>query len=225
MESTRSTSDSADWVIALEDVVAVLGSFPALAGATLHVTRGEIVLLRGPNGAGKTSLLKVCAGLLPIERGVGSVLGLDLAHERHLVSARVGYLAHHNGLYADLTVSENVRLWSELAGADAGDVERALVRLGLSGRLAHVNVGSLSAGQKRRVALACLIARRAELWLLDEPHAGLDAPSRDDLDDILRAAAHAGATIVVASHELDRAGALSTRQVEVIGGRVREVGT
>jgi energy-coupling factor transporter ATP-binding protein EcfA2 len=81
-------------------------------------------------------------------------------------------------------------------------------------------VGRLSAGQKRRTALACLVARRAELWLLDEPHAGLDASGRDDLDATLREAAASGATIVVASHEHERAGSLATRSVDVVGGRV-----
>jgi len=80
-------------------------------------------------------------------------------------------------------------------------------------------VGRLSAGQKRRTALACLVARRAELWLLDEPHAGLDAEGRDELDETLRAAAAAGATVIVASHELERAGALATRVVDVVAGQ------
>ena len=165
----------------------------------------------------------MCAGLLAIERGTGSVLGLDLTNERDLVKSRVGYLAHHNGLYGDLTVTENLRFWGELAGADESDIGRALDRLGIGGRLAGVRVASLSAGQKRRVALACLVVRRAELWLLDEPHAGLDARGRDELDEVLRLAARSGATIIVASHELDRAGALATRQVEVVAGRVVEV--
>lgn len=222
MKSSQSNVRDAESIVELVDVVAVLGAFPVLAGSSLSVGRGEIVLLRGSNGAGKTSLLKVCAGLLPIERGSGSVLGFDLMHERNLVAARVGYLAHHNGLYADLTVTENVRFWSEMVGARSTDVQRTLSRLSLDGRLADVEVASLSAGQKRRVALACLIARRAELWLLDEPHAGLDAHSRDELDDVLRSAARAGVTVLVASHELDRASALATRQVEVVAGRVVE---
>lgn len=223
LETGSSGSSRSKSVVRLDDVVAVIGSFPALAGATLSVERGEIVLLRGPNGAGKTSLLKVCSGLLPIERGTGSILGCDLASERDLVKSRVGYLAHHNGLYADLTVTENIRYWGRLTGASETDIDRAIVGLGLDGRLAELKVASLSAGQKRRVALACLVARRAELWLLDEPHAGLDARSRDELDGVLRAAAAAGATVMVASHELDRAGALATRQVEVVAGRVREL--
>ncbi len=201
----------------------MLGSFPALAGASVRVERGEIVLLRGPNGAGKTSLLKVCAGLLDIERGTGRVLGLDLALGRDLIRRRVGYLAHHNGLYGDLTVRENIRFWGRISGSADADVEKSIAGLGLSGRLADLKASSLSAGQKRRVALACLVAQRAELWLLDEPHAGLDVRSRDELDDMLRTAARAGATIMVASHELDRAGALASRQLEVVAGRVRDL--
>ncbi len=215
-------TDALDHVVALHDVVAVLGSFPALAGATLTVDRGEIVLLQGPNGAGKTTLLRLCAGLVPIARGNGAVLGHDLSADRELVRRRVGLLGHHNGLYLDLTVRDNVRFWGSTVGATADEQTSAMQRMGVDGRLADVVVRRLSAGQKRRTALACLIARRAELWLLDEPHAGLDARARDDLDETLLAASTAGATIIVASHELERAGRLSSRIVDVIAGQVQE---
>ena len=210
-------------VVALVDVVAVLGSFPALAGASLTVERGEIVLLRGPNGAGKTSLLRLCAGLLPVERGEATVLGCDLVADRTAVRKRVGLLGHSNGLYADLSVADNVRFWGATVGATVEEINASMQRMGLGDRLADVQVGRLSAGQRRRTALACLVARRAELWLLDEPHAGLDAAGRDELDSTLRAAVAVGATVMVASHELERVGALATRVVEVVGGQVRSV--
>jgi len=209
-------------VVLLSKAVAVLGQFPVLAGADLTVQRGEIVLLQGPNGAGKTSLLRLCAGLLPLSRGEAVVLGCDLATDRDSVRKRVGMLGHANGLYTDLTVTENVRFWGATVGAKRGEVDAAMARMGVGDRLADVPVARLSAGQKRRTALACLVARRAELWLLDEPHSGLDAAGRDELDSTLREATRAGATIMVASHELERAGALATRLVEVIGGRIRE---
>ena len=110
---------------------------------------------------------------------------------------------------------------ADLLVRDQEEVAASLERMGLAGRLASVPVSRLSAGQRRRTALACLVARRAELWLLDEPHAGLDAAGRDDLDATLRDAASAGATVMVASHELERAGALATRVVEIVGGQVR----
>ncbi|MBJ7425319.1 MAG: heme ABC exporter ATP-binding protein CcmA [Ilumatobacteraceae bacterium] len=216
-------SDSLEPVVDLCDAVAVLGSFPALAGATMTVQRGEIVLLSGPNGAGKTTLLRLCAGLVALERGRGRVLGVDLANDRELVRHRVGMIGHSNGLYGDLTVTENVRFWGRTVGASESEIDLAVSRMGLDGRLAHLPVSRLSAGQRRRTALAGLVARRAELWLLDEPHAGLDAAGRDELDSVLKMAATAGATVIVASHELERAGKLATRQVEVIAGQVRKV--
>jgi heme ABC exporter ATP-binding subunit CcmA len=206
--------------VELHDAVAVLGGFPVLAGATLTVQNGEIVLLRGPNGAGKTSLLRLCAGLLPLARGTGAVFGLDLSSQRDLIRPRVGLLGHRNGLYADLTVSENVHFWGATVGASTAEVAAAMGRLGVAGRLADIPITRLSAGQKRRTALACLVARRAELWLLDEPHAGLDAAGRDELDAVLHQAVGSGATVLLASHELERAGALAHRVVDVVNGTV-----
>ena len=207
-------------VIELVDVVAVLGRFPALAEASLTVAEREIVLLRGPNGAGKTTLLRVCAGLVPLARGTGCVLGYDLAVHREAVRRHVGLLGHRNGLYLDLSVRENVRFWGATVGASDAEVAAAMGRLDLDGRLAELTVRRLSAGQARRTALACLVARRARVWLLDEPHAGLDAAGRDELDATLREASSSGATIVVASHELERAGSLATRVVDVVAGQV-----
>lgn len=204
----------------LEGVVAVLGGFPALAGADLTVTRGEVLLLQGPNGAGKTSLLRVCAGLLPIERGNGRVLGMDITSERERVRSRVGLLGHTNGLYLDLTVAQNIRFWASTVGATDAEVANAMSRMRLDGRLSDVKAEKLSAGQRRRTALASLIVRRAELWLLDEPHAGLDTAGRDEIDAVLRDAVSSGATVIVSSHEHERAQALATRIVTVDGGTV-----
>lgn len=206
-------------VVEFRDVVATLGQFPALSGATMRVERGEIVLLRGPNGAGKTTLLRLCAGLVPVVRGTASVLGFDLSTDRERVRPHVGLLGHQNGLYDDLTVAQNVHFWGATVGASRDEINAAMDRMGVAGRLESIVVSKLSAGQKRRTALAGLVARRAQVWLLDEPHAGLDQVSRDELDRTLRQAAAAGATILVASHELDRAAALATRIVDVVAGQ------
>jgi heme ABC exporter ATP-binding subunit CcmA len=207
-----------DTVIELSGVVAVLGRFPALAGVDVTVKRGEIVLLQGPNGAGKTSLLRVCAGLLPIERGTGHVLGIDLATNREAIRSRVGLLGHANGLYLDLTVMQNLQFWASTVAATSSEVSDAMATMRIDGRLAEVKASQLSAGQRRRCALASLIVRRAEIWLLDEPHAGLDAAGRDELDALLRSAVTSGATVVLASHERDRALGLATRTVTIDGG-------
>lgn len=204
----------------LRSAVALLGAFPALAGVDLDVDTGEIVLVRGPNGAGKTSLLRVCAGLLPVVDGEAVVLGHDLRVDRRTVRRQVGLLGHAGGLYDDLSVEDNVVFAVRAAAGSSAAAGPALERLGLGGRLRRVGVARLSAGQRRRVSIAVLVARRPALWLLDEPHAGLDAEGRDLLDTLVREAAGAGATVVFASHESDRATALAGRTVVMAGGQL-----
>ncbi len=209
--------------ISLHKAVALSGRFPLLAGVDLEIARGETVLVEGPNGAGKTSLLRVCAGLVPLASGRISVLGLDPVRQRHQVRRRIGLLSHAAHLYDDLTVRENVKFAVRAAGADTGRIDDACGRLGLTGRLLKTSASKLSAGQRRRVALAVLVARWPELWLLDEPHAGLDASARETLNQLVTEAAGAGATVVIASHEADFVEALATRAVVVTGGRVTAV--
>jgi heme ABC exporter ATP-binding subunit CcmA len=206
-----------DPVVHLRAAVCVLGRFPALAGIDLEVDAGEVVLLRGPNGAGKTTLLRAVAGLVPVVRGEAVVLGHDLRKDRRAVRRQVAMLGHATGLYDDLTVDENVRFWAKAARSDADPVA-AQERAGVEARIRDVAVGRLSAGQRRRASLAALLVRDARLWLLDEPHAGLDAPGRDLLDDLVRGAAAGGTTVLLASHELERATPLVDRQVVVAGG-------
>lgn len=211
-------------VVDVRDAVVLLGSFPALAEATLTIERGELVVVQGANGAGKTTLLRLCAGLLPLARGTARVMGHDVDRDRAAVRANVGFLGHANGLYLDLTAGENLSFWGDVVGASRTEVAAAAHRMGLSERLLSTQVGRLSAGQKRRTALAVMAVRRATLWLLDEPHAGLDATGRDEIDALLRDAVAAGATVVVASHELERSASLATRRIEVVGGRIIESG-
>lgn len=207
-------------VVHLRAAVSLLGRFPALAGVDLDIGRGETVVLQGPNGAGKTTLLRLCAGLAPVASGTARVLGRDLTRDRKGVRRHVGLLGHQTHLYDELTVADNVTFWAKAVRADAQDAQRAMARLGLDGRLAAVPVARLSAGQRRRTALAVLVARRPELWLLDEPHAGLDQDGRDLLDGLIRDATAAGATVVMASHELERVRGLAPRVVHIAGGAV-----
>jgi heme ABC exporter ATP-binding subunit CcmA len=209
-------------VVELEEVVVLLGRFPALAGATVQIDAGESVLLQGPNGAGKSTLLRLCAGLLRVESGSARVLGNDLATDRRSVRSSVGYVGHQSMLYEDLTVAENLRFWGRAAGVEEKQQRAAADRLQIEERLFDVPVNRLSAGQKRRTAIAVAAARRPQLWLLDEPHAGLDQSGRDIVDSLISDAAAAGGAVLVASHELDRVQVVVDRQVTVAGGLVRE---
>jgi heme ABC exporter ATP-binding subunit CcmA len=188
----------------------------------LEVNEGEVVHLRGPNGAGKTSLLKVLAGLLPVHSGEAMVLGRDLVADRRAVRREVGMLGHQSFLYEELTVEENLRFAVRAARGSESGIAPALEQFGFGGRLMSMPVGRCSAGQQRRASLAVLVARGARLWLLDEPHAGLDQEGRDLLDELVAASAAAGRTVVFASHEHDRAEAIADRIVHLAGGRVVE---
>lgn len=200
----------------------LLGQFPALAGLDFTAERGQAVLLQGPNGAGKSTLLRLCAGLLRLEQGRGEVLGYDLCADRRAIRRRVALVGHRTMLYDDLTVHENLDFWGRAAGADAAEIRAAADRLGIEPRLADVPVARISAGQRRRVALAVAAARRPELWLLDEPHAGLDQDGRNIVDELIGQATDAGGTVLVASHELDRVVSVVDRHVTIAGGVVAE---
>ena len=205
----------------LRSAVCLLGRFPALAGVDLDVRAGEVVLLAGPNGAGKTTLLRACAGLVPVVDGTAIVLGHDLRVDRRSVRRQLGLVGHSTSLYDDLSVADNVRFTVRARSGSPSAVGPALERLGLDGRLRNVPVARLSAGQRRRCTLAGLVACDAELWLLDEPHAGLDPEGRDLVDELVTDAASRGRTVLLASHDLDRAGAVASRQVTIEAGTAR----
>jgi ABC-2 type transport system ATP-binding protein len=208
------------FAIRLRSAVALLGTFPALAGADLDVAAGEVLLVRGANGAGKTTLLRVCAGLCGVASGQVEVLGHDLVADRRAVRRYVGLLTPAGGLYDDLTVAENVAFLVRASATDSARVPPALERLGLTGRVAKTPVGRLSTGQRRRTALAVLAARSPALWLLDEPHAGLDPDGRALVDALVTEAATGGATVVLVSHEPSK---LGDREVTMAGGVLKEV--
>ncbi|MFN8036941.1 MAG: heme ABC exporter ATP-binding protein CcmA [Acidimicrobiia bacterium] len=205
-------------VVRLRSAVCLIGRFPALAGVDLDVTVGEVVLLSGPNGAGKTTLLRMLAGLLPVHSGDAEVLGVDLRADRRSARRRLALVGHDTFCYDDLTVRENLRFAARASGHTTESSDAALERLGLA-NLADVTHARLSAGQRRRLALAVAFAREPELLLLDEPHAGLDALGREVLDTALAAAPAEGRTVLLASHELERARALAGREVVVTAGQ------
>ncbi|HEX6312266.1 MAG TPA: ABC transporter ATP-binding protein [Acidimicrobiia bacterium] len=204
--------------VRLRSAVCLLGRYPALAGIDLDVRAGEIVLLSGANGAGKTTVLRAVAGLVGLHSGTGEVLGHDLTRDRRGMRRRLSLVGHDTFCYDDLTVRENLRFASRAAARPVQAGDTAMERVGLASK-AGVTHGRLSAGQRRRLALAVALAREPELLLLDEPHAGLDASGRAVLDDVISAAPGEGRTVIVASHELDRVRGLARREVVLSAGR------
>jgi ABC-type multidrug transport system ATPase subunit len=200
----------------------LLGRFPALAGVDFDVATEEIVLLSGGNGAGKTTLLRVLAGLLPLHQGEGEVLGVDLTEDRRSHRRRLALVGQETFSYDDLTIAENLRFAARASGGSGDDIDEMLDALELR-PLADVRQGRLSTGQRRRLALANGLARKPELLLLDEPHAGLDAPGRAFLDSVLAGAAANGTSVVIASHELDLVRPVVSREVVLTNGQANGV--
>ncbi len=206
-------------VAALEEAVVLTGGFPVLAGVTLQLEPATLTVVVGANGAGKTSLLRLLAGLDQLSRGRGVVAGVDLAHgDRRVLRRRVGWLGHEGSFYDDLSVEENLRFAARALGRPLGDVAPALARVGLSERAATVT-RRLSAGQRRRLALAWLLVRRPEIWLLDEPYASLDSDGRELLDGLFVDVVAAGATVVASAHDPLRT-TQARRTLTLAGGRV-----
>ncbi len=208
----------------LSSVVVLLGQFPALSGVDMELKQGETVLVTGANGAGKTTLLRLLAGLLRPTSGSGQVQGIELNSKKlDGLRARTGMVSTHSMLYEDLTIMQNLKFWTKLWGIVASDsdaeIKAALDYLQINPDLWSLPVRVLSTGQKKRTALALQVVRRPSLWLLDEPHAGLDKKGRDILDEIIQKAAKAGAGVVLVSHETQRASSLADRSLELAGGR------
>jgi ABC-2 type transport system ATP-binding protein len=181
----------------------------ALDGISITVRTGTLAALVGPDGAGKTTLIRLIAGLMRADAGTLTVLGRDVAATPQAVQDRIGYMPQKFGLYEDLTVQENLDLYAELHGIDAGERAKrypelfAMTALGpFTRRLA----GQLSGGMKQKLGLACTLIGSPEMLLLDEPTVGVDPLSRRELWEIIRRLVDAqGLTVLMSTSYLDEA--------------------
>ena len=155
---------------------------------------GEALLVTGPNGAGKTSLLRLVVGLV---RPTGGSIELAGADAELTIAEQAHYLGHLDALKPSLTVRENLAFWADLLGT--GAATPALAAVGLDG-LARLPAAYLSAGQRRRLSLARLIAAPRPIWLLDEPTSSLDAPALEMLATLMRGHLAGGGLILAAAH-------------------------
>jgi len=179
------------------------GDRHVLKGVSCHVGPGQTLHVRGPNGAGKTTLLRVICGLLHPEQGEVRWNGEPIARVRSSFQRALVYASHEPALKADLTALENLRYSVGLRQRlSTEELTTYLERAGV-GALAGLPVRALSAGQRRRVALARLLALESSLWLLDEPYTNLDADGAALLSQLLEEhRARAGLALVVAHHEV-----------------------
>lgn len=182
------------------DLACVRGGREVFSGLAFAVEAGEALIVTGRNGVGKTTLLRMIAGLLRPTHGAIVLSGgdpeLSLPEQAH-------YLGHRDALKTSLTVAENLQFWSAYLGAAAAKSEAkseaALKAVGLAA-LAALPAGYLSAGQRRRLSIARLVAAPRPIWLLDEPTAALDAAAQERLTGLMRSHLAGGGMILAATH-------------------------
>jgi heme exporter protein A len=179
------------------DLACIRGGRQVFSDVSFTVGLGEALLITGPNGAGKSSLLRLVAGLL---RPSSGTLVLDGADPELTLAEQAHYLGHQDALKPALSVLENLDFWARFLGGRATtDLATALADVGLGG-IAALPAAYLSAGQRRRLSIARLIAVKRPLWLLDEPTTALDVTAQAMLAELMRAHLQDGGLIVAAVH-------------------------
>lgn len=198
------------------DISCIRGGRLVFDGLGFSVSGGGAMLLTGPNGSGKSTLLRLMAGLIPPTAGLLTWDGTSVEDDPEEHRARLHYLAHAEAIKPPLTVSEDLSFWQALNGSDK-PVSAAVEAMGLDTQK-MLPGRYLSAGQRRRLALARLLVSEADLWLLDEPSVGLDTASLAKLRQAVADHRAAGGMVIAATHVdlgLDGADTLSIDQFAV----------
>ena len=210
------------------DLARSFGTLEAVRGISLDIQAGETFGLLGPNGAGKTTTLSMLSTLLKPTRGDVLVFGASVAREPAEVRRRVGLAPQQISLYPAFTARENLNFFGVLHAVPPPvrhrRADEVLELVGLAGRYGD-RVHTYSGGMQRRLNLACSLIHEPRLLLLDEPTAGVDPQSRENLFEVIRRIAAAGTTIIYTTHYMEEAERLCDRIAILDEGRIAAVGT
>jgi len=222
---------TSDFAIQARGLSKHFGDLRAVSGLDLDVPRGQIYGFLGPNGSGKSTTIRMLCGLLTPTEGSADVLGTRIPGNAKLLKPKIGYMTQKFSLFGDLTVRENLRFISEIYSYPVEQrkqrIDELLQKYDLIPQQRQL-AGTMSGGQKQRLALACAVLHHPELLLLDEPTSAVDPQSRRDFWAILFRLAQSGTTILVSTHYMDEAErchrlAILDRGVKVADGTPREL--
>ena len=190
------------------------GRLWAVSHLDLSISQGETVMLAGANGSGKTTFLRLLSGLQRPTRGSIRVFGRDTVRDRLACRKQLAVVSHHSYLYDRLTALEIVRIWTRLLGRSSAeqDLLAHLAEVGLAERC-RVAVGGFSAGMRKRLTLLQARLKQPQMVLFDEPFSALDRQGQQLVEDWIIDFRNAGVTVVLASHDLERAASLCDRAV------------
>ncbi len=206
--------------IAVNKVTHLFGATAALRGVSCEFVASTITFVQGPNGAGKSTLVAIVGTVL--RPSFGQVVYEPVGSSRRAARRHIGWVGHDSLCYRELTGSENVQLAARLHGVPPEAAERACERVGAEA-FWNQPVGTLSRGQRQRIALARALVHGPSVLLLDEPLSGLDAAAVDRFDEVLCEERDAGNVVIVVSHRTGWAERLGARQIRLERGRIADV--
>lgn len=206
-------------VIKAEELTYQYGDLVAVDHISFEVPEGEILGFLGPNGAGKTTTVKMLTGQLLPKAGLARLLGLDVSKDPEKVQAQIGVCFERTNLYEQMSAVENLNLFAQLFGMAGFDAMALLKRVGLAGREKE-RVANYSKGMKQRLMVARALVNRPKILFLDEPTAGLDPTSSENIRNVILEERERGATIFLTTHDMLEADKLSDRVAFIEQGRI-----
>lgn len=228
MREASSQSTATEWAIEAKGIVKVFGKQRAVDGVDLAIQKGTVFGFLGPNGAGKTTVIRVLATLLKPDGGSATIFGHDLTREGDEIRSRISLTGQYASIDEDLTGMENLVMMARLMGYGRREAKlRAAELLDAFGlkEAAKRQVKNYSGGMRRRIDIAASIVVTPDLLFLDEPTAGLDPRSRNQVWDIIRALVAEGTTVMLTTQYLEEADQLADRIAVIHKGKIIAEGT
>lgn len=215
-------------VITVKNLKKTYGERQAVKGTSFEVHKSEVLGLLGPNGAGKSTTINILANVLSYDGGTIEVLGHDLSKETKVIKKEMGIIPQDLALYEELSAEENVRFFASLYHIKGKELEKnvkeALESVELYDRK-NDKPKTFSGGMKRRLNIACGIAHKPQIVIMDEPTVGIDPQSRNHILEFIKTLKAKGITVIYSTHYMEEVEAIADRMIVMNEGKIIAEGT